>query len=174
MIYVCLPGRVLRTSTEMSGVLTNRHVVVALLVAPVLAVLAWFAAGELFGEKPHRAVAGQAYPLVARSNCRYDSGVCDLHNEDMRLTLGYQQNSDGSALLLTSQRTLSFAMAAVAAQKETAAPVPMVPLDNSGKRWSLELVAVPPRERRLLIVVEAAGSRWYGDASSAFLEPFRQ
>ena len=72
---------------------TNKHIIVALLVTPVLAVLAWFAVGAFVGEKPQQAAPGQSYPLVERSNCRYDSGQCDLHNEDLQLSITFEQPS---------------------------------------------------------------------------------
>ena len=51
--------------------------------------LAWFAVGAFLGEEPQQAAPGQSYPLVERSNCRYDSGHCDLHNEDMQLSITF-------------------------------------------------------------------------------------
>ena len=61
---------------------TNKHVIVALIVAPVLSVLAWYAVGSFTGEQPTPAEPGQSYPLVEKSNCRYPSGECELENED--------------------------------------------------------------------------------------------
>jgi hypothetical protein len=40
----------------------NKHVVIAMIVAPILAVLAWFAVGALVGEKAQVAKPGGAYP----------------------------------------------------------------------------------------------------------------
>ena len=65
----------------------NKHVVIALIVAPILAVLAWFAVGQIAGEKAKVAEPGAAYPLVARSNCRWASGQCELHNNDLEMTI---------------------------------------------------------------------------------------
>ena len=41
--------------------LTNKHVVIALIVAPILAVIAYFATDAAVGEKPHKAQAGKSY-----------------------------------------------------------------------------------------------------------------
>lgn len=65
----------------------NKHVVIAMLVAPVLAVLAWYGVDAMVAERAKAAKPGDSYPLVARSNCRYDSGACDLVNNDFKLTL---------------------------------------------------------------------------------------
>jgi len=54
----------------MLKLLTNKHMIIAMLVAPVLAVLAWFAVGEFAGEQAHKAEAGREYPLVEQSILR--------------------------------------------------------------------------------------------------------
>ncbi|MGB1440048.1 MAG: hypothetical protein ACPG63_09740, partial [Luminiphilus sp.] len=65
--------------------MNNRHVVTALLVAPLLAVLAWFLVGGIAGqpeEQPAPAEAGNSYPMIERPGCRYPGGDCGLSNED--------------------------------------------------------------------------------------------
>ena len=66
---------------------TNKHVIVSLLVAPILAILAWFGVDYLVAEQAQPAEQGTMYPLVARSNCRYDSGQCDLANNDVKMSI---------------------------------------------------------------------------------------
>lgn len=63
----------------------NKHVIVAMVVAPILAILAWFATGMLVDEKPHLMKEGGVYTLNVRSNCRWESGQCTLENEDIRI-----------------------------------------------------------------------------------------
>ncbi len=58
-----------------------------MLVSPVLAVIAWYGVDSMVAERAQSAKPGDSYPLVARSNCRYDSGACDLVNNDFKLTL---------------------------------------------------------------------------------------
>jgi len=66
---------------------TNKHVIIAMLVAPVLAIIAWFGVDYLVAEQAQPAAAGSMYPLIARPNCRYDSGQCDLANNDLKLSI---------------------------------------------------------------------------------------
>ena len=73
----------------------NKHVVISLLVAPVLALLSYFMVGVLVGEKPQAAQPGSAYPLIAKSACRYPSGFCTFNNKDMSLTLKVASESQG-------------------------------------------------------------------------------
>ena len=65
----------------------NKHVVIAMLVAPVLSILAWLAVDYFISERPHVAESGATYALIAKSNCRYDSGQCDLENSDFSLSM---------------------------------------------------------------------------------------
>ena len=46
---------------------TNRHVIIAMIMAPILAALAWISAGQFTGEQAAPARPGQSYPLVARA-----------------------------------------------------------------------------------------------------------
>lgn len=66
---------------------TNKHVIIAMLVAPVLAIIAWFGVDYLVAEQAQPAAAGSMYPLIARPNCRYDSGQCDLANNDLKVSI---------------------------------------------------------------------------------------
>ena len=58
----------------------NKHFIVALLIAPILAIIAYFGVDIAVSEKPHAAKKGQSYKLVSKSNCRYTSGLCDMEN----------------------------------------------------------------------------------------------
>jgi len=67
--------------------LTNKHLIIAMIVAPILAVIAYYGVDRVVSETPHKAVKGQSYPLAAKSNCRYKSGECTLKNGDISLTI---------------------------------------------------------------------------------------
>ncbi len=103
---------------------TNKHVIIAMIVAPILAVLAWFAVGEFTGEQPKRAEPGQTYPLVEKSNCRYQSGACDLENGDFKLRLSLQDGVTGPEFLLTASHPLEGVVLAVDAGGR---PTPAIP-----------------------------------------------
>lgn len=153
---------------------TNKHIIVALLVTPVLAILAWFAVGAFVGEEPQQAAPGQSYPLVERSNCRYDSGQCDLRNEDMRLSITVENNVSGPTLVLSSSHTLDHALLGIATEGQDSRPENLRQLDDQGMRWSLSMMELPLPEQRLLVVVNAGGSTWFADTSTAFLAPYRE
>ncbi len=152
---------------------SNRHVIIALLVAPLLSIGAWFAVGQLVGEQPHLAEAGRDYPLIAKSNCRYDSGRCALTNGNLELEIDVQAQSSGWQLRLQASHPLEGAVVAIEEAGATAAPRAMHPDESSPQRWVLNLPALPTEGARLQLVAAAGGSRYFADTGSDFLQRFR-
>jgi hypothetical protein len=144
--------------------------IVALLVAPILAVLAYYALGALVGEQPQPAEEGQSYPLVEKPSCRYASGRCELENGDFELMLVPDgQNASRITLNLTSVFPLDGAMIAlVDGSDDDAAPTPMRALGDDGLEWTLDLAQPDPERHRLRLVVSSGGSLYYGDVATAF------
>ncbi|WOJ93845.1 hypothetical protein R0135_01435 [Congregibacter variabilis] len=148
---------------------TNKHVVVALLVAPVLSILAWFAVGNLIGEKAAPAQPGEAYPLVEKSNCRYSSGLCELENQDVKLTLKLDETV-GVAIELTASHPLEAALMSVSHPDRDPGPRAMQAGDATGLRWRLPLSDVPSVDERIRVVISVADSAYFADASTRFLQ----
>jgi hypothetical protein len=151
-------------------VFTNKHVVIAMIVAPLLAVMAWFATGQFAGETPQAARPGQSYPLVEKSNCRYPSGACDVENEEFRLRLKAAVVG-GSELLLTASHPLDGVVLGVALPDEETQPAAMRAADGQGLEWRLELGAAPVPGQRIRLVAMADGSSYFANVSTAFLQP---
>ena len=149
---------------------TNKHVIVAMIVAPVLSILAWFSAGEFIGEKPQLARPGQSYPLVEKSNCRYESGLCELENEDFRLKLFYVDNAAGRQLVLRSSHVLEGVIISVGIPEDMVPPNAMRSADGQRLEWRLALDSRPAPEERIYLAASAAGSTYYGEAGTLFLQ----
>ena len=150
----------------------NKHVVVALIVAPILSILAWFAVGHLIGEKPRAAEEGDIYTLVARSNCRYASGSCDLHNSDFRLTLESEMLAASSvALTMTASHTLQSAVLGLVESGSAEAPAPMTATGENGKTWQGLIPRPSSPEAVIRVAVTAQGATWYAEVPTVFLEP---
>lgn len=148
---------------------SNKHVVVSLLIAPVLAVLAWFAVGHWFGEPPRPAEPGASYPLLEKSNCRYDSGECTLANGAMQFTITARSSASGTRYTLTSAIALQGAAVGSRGEAGVSSPAVMLPEGDSGLVWVVDRPSINAGREKLLVVVEAAGSRWYGEAQTAFM-----
>lgn len=146
------------------SVFTNKHVVVALLIAPILAVLAWFAVGQIVGEKPHVAQAGGIYPLVAQSGCRWESGACELHNQDVRLHITMGSNN---TLALTASHSLNGVQLGVG-DANSASPEPMQRADSDGLAWSLVSPVIAPGDH-IYLVADIAGAKYWADVPTVFL-----
>ncbi len=144
---------------------TNTHIIVALLVTPVLAVLAWFAMDRLVGEQARPAQPGQSYPLVEQSNCRYPSGRCELRNEDFSVSLSIVDQPGVWELQLTASHALDGVLLSVTMPAVKLTPVAMQATDESGMHWRIAM-ARPPREGdRIRLALRAGGSAYFGETA---------
>lgn len=152
------------------SVFRNRHVVVAALVAPVLALIAYFAIDFFFGETPHVAVEGRSYPLAEKPGCRWESGYCGLKNNEFELDMRVREVDGETLLLLESAFALEGVMLSVARDEaEGPPPVPMQAADEEGHRWTLPLHVPEPGLDRIRLVAAADGSLYFGDAATVFM-----
>lgn len=150
---------------------TNKHVVVAMLVAPVLAIMAWFAIDYLLSERPHAAQPGADYQLIAKSNCRYDSGECDLENGDFELSLRATEiTATGITLSLRSRFPLQHATIGFIDAGVQAMPAKMSSIDSSATQWSATLTQPADNPSTLGIAVSSNGTNYFAEAPTAFLQ----
>lgn len=154
------------------SVFRNRHVVIAALIAPVLALIAYFSVDYLFGERPQAARAGASYPLVETPGCRYAGGNCRLKNEDFVLSIAVMQTANGAGVLtLESNVALEGVRLAVHRGEgvDEAAPREMLAVNAEGNRWTLDVPPLDPSRDRLRLAASARGSIYFGEASTSFL-----
>ncbi|MGL6316139.1 hypothetical protein [Vibrio sp. WXL103] len=149
----------------------SKHFIVALLVAPILAVIAYFGVDLAVSEKPHAAKKGETYRLVSKSNCRYTSGLCDMENGEFKV----QFRSDAlSATQLDLSLTAAIPLqgikvSLVDSQDEQATPVDMVENNNNAQSWQVSLPAPASEESWLRVAIQANDSLYYGDTQTAFV-----
>ena len=141
-----------------------------MLVAPVLAIMAWFAIDHFVAEKPHAAKPGDAYSLLARSNCRYDSGQCDLVNGDFELTLRPAGPATSTVRIeLAAKHALESATIGLFADDIGATPTSMSTLDSSGMVWVASIDRPADDEATLRVAVVAQGATYYAEIPVVFL-----
>jgi hypothetical protein len=63
--------------------LITKNATAKLTIAPI----APFAVDYYVAEVPHKAKQGQAYKMLVKSNCRWESGMCDLINGDLKVNI---------------------------------------------------------------------------------------
>ncbi|MCO7225582.1 hypothetical protein [Pleionea sp. CnH1-48] len=158
--------------------LKNKHITVALLVAPCLALISYFAVDYLVSQPAQRAEKGQSYVLVEKPNCRYLSGLCELKNGDVSLTLSATKTPQSKLFLrVESKVALDGIVLAlvepivneVSKVKDITAPETMASTNASNKSWSIE-VPYPKPGQRLRVAASAAGTHYYGEASTVFID----
>ncbi|OOE50218.1 hypothetical protein [Salinivibrio kushneri] len=153
--------------STVTRLLTNKHVVIAMLVAPVLAVITYFAVDASVSEPPKAAQPGQSYPLAVRSNCRYTSGFCQLENGDMKLKLE-SQGGENNRLTLRLVSELPLEGAQIGLTDIT--PQTMQIRDETGTTWTVTLPAPSSEETQIRLAVSMKGSHYYAETPVTFIE----
>ena len=148
----------------------NKHVLIATLTAPVLALVSYYGIGALFGEKPQPAEAGQSYQLVEKPNCRYSSGLCGLKNVDFELTLSFEPlGNDRLLLKLISETPLDgVKLALVENATGEDKPRDMLATADDGLNWSLDIKLPVPERDRLHLVASSMQTLYFGDVATKF------
>jgi len=151
----------------------NKHVVVAMLVAPILAVIAWYGVDAIVAERAQTAEPGSAYPLVARSNCRYESGQCDLVNHDFKLTVRAVDIQPGRiSLALESEFPLANAtLSLVSGDDEVLAIVARGSSPEQSVQWHAEIAADAVPAAILRVAVTVQQSVYFAEVPVIFISP---
>ena len=119
---------------------------------------------------PVAARSGAAYPLVAKSNCRYESGRCDLENEDFELSIKpVDYTATQVSLQLASRFPLEQATLGFAEGGAELAPVRMSVGNAEKTQWVAVLPAPASDESLLRVAVRSEGTMFYGEVPVVFL-----
>ena len=152
-------------------ILKNKHVVLAMFVAPVLAIIAYFATDYVVSEKPHQAQQGNSYKLAAKSNCRYQSGQCTLFNGDVEVNVRAERIS-GPLIELSLHANMplqNVLVSSVVANEETD-PVMMQRAVSDENTWRAKLDIVDAEKSALRFVVELSGLLFYAETPAVFID----
>ena len=151
----------------------NKHVIIALLVAPILAILAWFAIGQIAGEKAQVAEPGAAYPLVARSNCRWESGECELVNNNLKMTiLPLELGAQYTRLSLDSEFPLAQAtFALISGGSEVVANATHDESPDAAAQMTVTIPAFADPEAMLRVAVTVHESLYFAEIPVVFMRP---
>lgn len=150
--------------------LTNKHFIAALIIAPVLAVLAYFAVDFSLKEPAAVPQAGQSYPLVPGPKCRYESGQCVMKNGNFKVTLLADWNADNTlSLRLRADFPLTLAKVALAfADGSERAPTEMLASGDDGREWQVTLLGSEVDAEALRVVVASGESYYFGSTGLIF------
>ena len=139
-----------------------------MLVAPVLAVVAYFATDYVVSERPHAAQPGKSYKLAAKSNCRYQSGLCILQNGSVEIQLrSVRDTPDQVTLTVTSNEPLTGALFSLVRDGNGSEPTRLAS-DNG--QWTISLPVREGDNSSLRMAFSIAGSEYFAESSTAFVD----
>ena len=107
----------------------KKHVIAAMLIAPILALIAYFGVDYLVREKPLAVQPGGHYKLNVKPNCRWESGRCTLVNADVSFDLSYARSVVTIDSAVQAERIL--VALAKEAESATTTPVPLSSADGA-------------------------------------------
>lgn len=151
--------------------LKNKHLIMAMFIAPMLAIIAYYSVDYFVSEKPQAAVQGNSYKLAANSNCRYKSGVCTLENGDIEVKLHAEKiNSNQIKITLSSLVPLQTAVISFVTKNGVEAePIVMTASDEQLNVWQANTDGLPSNNDVLRLALNVAGSLYYAEVTTIFI-----
>jgi len=153
------------------GFFKNKHVILAMFIAPLLAIIAYFAVDHIVSEKPQQMKQGQTYKLAANPNCRYPSGQCTLRNGDIEVQVRVERVTDTAAkLVLQSNTPVAHALASFAAGADEPQPKTLYRSATEADTWNAEFRQAELENSTLRLALEIADSIFYAETPAAFID----
>lgn len=147
----------------------NKHVIIAMLVAPVLAVIAYFGVDYIVSEKPHAAVEGNAYPLVAKSNCRYSSGRCTFKNGDINIEITPDFQQEKPLLKISSSHPVEGIKLGISDVNGQSSGFPQLDMQTTnGLEWHTVMPSALSDNMAIQLVAKIEDVLYYGETGMAF------
>ncbi len=149
----------------------NKHIMVAMIVAPILAIISYFATDYAVSDQPIAAAEGESYALLARPNCRYESGECTLKNGDIELQLRIEFEQDsGRVLMAKSNQPLTGIRVALVNGEEAQEAVALERTASDGTIWMMPLSLHSQESNGLRVAFESSGRVFYASTDTAFFD----
>ena len=140
-------------------------------VAPVLALIAYFATDHIVSEKPQAAQQGSSYKLAARSNCRYQSGQCTLQNGDVEVNVRVERVTGSLVeLILRANMPLQNALASFAVGDDETEPSVMQRVVSEENTWRAKFELVEPENSTLRLVLELSDTLFFAETPAVFID----
>jgi hypothetical protein len=147
----------------------NKHVITALIVAPILALISYFSVDYYVSENPHQVKDGQTYTLLAKPNCRWESGQCDLKNGDITLNLKNDTlNYGNSTIQLSANVALKNAHLGISFVKDGQSVPQNMSFFNKEKVWKIDAKDIQKTDY-LQLIVGIEKSIFYVQVPATFL-----
>jgi len=153
------------------NILKNKHIILAMFVAPVLALIAYFATDHVVSEKPQAALQGGSYKLAAKSNCRYQSGQCTLHNGDVEVNVRAERVTGSLIeLILHANMPLQNALASFVVGDDETEPTVMQRAVSEENTWRAKFELVEPEKSTLRLALELSDTLFFAETPAVFID----
>lgn len=148
----------------------NKHVIASLIIAPILAIISYFAVDYYVAEAPHKAKQGQLYKMLAKPNCRWESGICELVNGELEIVIISQTQTYGlNQLLLRSSTALKdIKFALVEKKNKVSKPRSMLASDDKNTAWHSPQINISKSDY-LQFVISVNESVFYAEIPAIFI-----
>jgi len=157
------------------NILKNKHMILAMFVAPVLAIIAYFSVDYMVSEKPRAAQPGSTYKLAAKSSCRYKSGACTLKNGDVEVHIRAQRfDAEDVELVMHSELAIEHAIISYVIGDFASEPVQMPVLTNQASAETSDrhifLQLDNPEKTKLRFALNISGVMYYAETTAIFVD----
>lgn len=153
------------------NILKNKHMILAMFVAPVLAITAYFSVDYMVSEKPQAALPGSSYKLAAKSNCRYQSGVCTLRNGDIELRIRAQRmDAKTIKLSMHSEIPVQQAILSYVSDGVESEPVQMTRVSAEVNDQYIIIQLDDPQKSMLRLALNIADVMYYAETTAIFVD----
>ncbi len=140
----------------------------AMFIAPVLAIIAYFAVDHVVSETPHVAIPGDSYKLLAKSNCRYESGTCTLKNGDIEANIKVEKINDNQVeLVLRSELPIQGVIISFVEADKISEPISMKATDDG---WRATLDKINSDQSILRLALNVSGTLYYAETTTIFFD----
>jgi hypothetical protein len=152
-------------------IFSNKHVIVAFIVAPILAIITYYGVDYMVSEKPSAAVQGASYKLASRPNCLHASGMCGFVNGDVEFDIVWEGGSSGYGEVVAISKKLPISGIKMAfGDPELSMPMDFQMRDNNPMEWRLPLNYHPAADEAMHVVVSINESLYFGEATAVFFD----
>jgi len=149
----------------------NKHVISAMIVAPILAIISYFSVDYYVSEVPHKAQQGELYKMLVKSNCRWESGQCELVNGDFKISITPERQANGKTqFFIASQTALEGVNFALVNQRgDESLPTFANWVEANRMLWKT-MAAEVNKSDYLQFVISVNGATFYTEVPAVFID----
>lgn len=151
-------------------IFTNKHVIVAFIVAPILAVITYYGIDMVVSEKPQVAQQGATYKLATRPNCLHTSGMCGFFNGDVEFNIVWQGGDSGNGEVRVISSLPLDGVKMSFGNPNVNMPKDLTMSDEGPLKWRLPLDYHPAADEPMHVVVSINETLYFGQTTAVFFD----